>query len=72
MTGLPKKKQGSILKDENCNIIIDLKQKLIRWKEYIQQLFYDNTLQENHVPEEESGPKITKEEVIKATYPQNC
>ncbi len=52
------------LKDNVGNILLDKKEKLIRWKEYIEQLFKGNRLE---MPEQElavNGEKIEIEEVM--------
>jgi hypothetical protein len=73
MTGRHKKRQATILKNDNNEIIMGTEDKLERWKEYIQTLFDDDRpcsppSTDNRI--NEKGPEITKEEVIHAVKPQ--
>ncbi|KAH1013129.1 hypothetical protein HUJ05_012166 [Dendroctonus ponderosae] len=53
------------LRDQQGNIVVDIKEKLKIWQQYVEDLFED----EKHTPcfdnlQEETGPRITEEEVI--------
>lgn len=39
LTGMAKHKQPRVIKDKNGTLIIDIKQQLLRWSEYIKDLF---------------------------------
>lgn len=73
MTGRHRKRQETVLRDNNNEIILGKENKLARWKEYIQALFDD---ERPYVPPSadnqinEKGPEITKEEVIHAIKSQ--
>ncbi|XP_030747109.1 uncharacterized protein LOC115875737 [Sitophilus oryzae] len=67
LAGLQKKRQPSILTDQNGKIIMEMEEKLRTWKNYIIELFDDERDINRLVTEQEnSGPEITKEEVIHA------
>lgn len=68
LAGTNKTKKGNVLLDKNGKIIPDTKGRLERWKEYIQELFDDERQEDliNEDTDEESGPDITKEEVLYA------
>ena len=42
MTGKQRSQTSGILKDAAGNILLDTKEKLTQWREYIEQLFEDN------------------------------
>lgn len=57
---------NSGLADREGNIILDIDQKLIRWKEYVTELFTDERNVEHEVTNAVTGPSITTEEVERA------
>lgn len=65
LAGMNKRNTSNILLDKEGNIIMETEQKLERWKEYIEELFYDQRM-ENTPSEHQDGdvgPEITKCEV---------
>lgn len=66
LTGIRKNTTLNILKYDDGRIITDMKEKLLQWTNYIQNLFKD----ERAVPSldfaEDTGPTILREEVIYA------
>lgn len=65
LAGVVKRKYPNILLDKEGKIIIETGQKLRRWKEYIEELFYDQR-QENTAADWRVGdiaPEVTKSEV---------
>ncbi|XP_072399046.1 uncharacterized protein [Diabrotica undecimpunctata] len=65
MTNTLRKKKDALLKDANGKIIIEIKEKLKKWKTYITDLFEDNR-QEPEEIDSETGPEIIIEEIEQA------
>ncbi|KAI5734561.1 hypothetical protein M8J77_007970 [Diaphorina citri] len=63
VTGTHKKKQIGILKNNNGDIITNAEDKIKHWTEYIKELFHDNRPPLDLTPSEESGQRISKEEI---------
>lgn len=63
MTGRIKIRQPDVLVDKNGDLIVDLNQKLLRWTEYIAELFSDNRIDLSDQDMECTGPEILKEEI---------
>ncbi|KAI5746142.1 hypothetical protein M8J77_000312 [Diaphorina citri] len=63
VTGTHKKKQIGILKNNNGDSITNAEDKIKHWTEYIKELFHDNRPPLDLTPSEESGQRISKEEI---------
>lgn len=73
MANCNKKRPTAILRDKNNDIVLGINNKLRRWKEYVEELFNDsrpNTPPEADEDINESGPEITKGEIIHAIKTQ--
>lgn len=66
IVGLKPKKHNTNIKDKDGQLILEIEDKLIRWKEYIQDLFEDQRKDEHKAQEKISGPPITINEIEKA------
>lgn len=60
------RQMGNNIRDENGDLIFETKQRLERWKQYVEQLFQDDRPMEHGITEALSGPSITTEEVENA------
>lgn len=67
LAGIQKRKHPNLLCNANGEIITDLQQKLMTWKNYVEELF-DDERQEHNIDsiQGDEGPEITKEEILYA------
>lgn len=68
LAGTARKNNPTKLYDNNGDIIVEIEQKLIKWKEFVEDLFHDDRPNEYDVLLEyhETGPSITFDEVNNA------
>lgn len=59
------RKVGKLL-EENGDVILNIESKLMRWKNYIEELYADERNEEHEVRNALNGPSITKEESQRA------
>lgn len=66
MTGIGNNRTSNILKDDQGNVISEVKEKLSQWTNYIRQLFNDDRGELLLQKTEDTGPPILRQEVIYA------
>lgn len=66
MAGICRYKGTNSLNDDNGNIIFDVKEKLTRWKQYVEELFNDERPINHGVIDASTGPPIMKREIERA------
>ena len=66
ITGKKRAYRGEIIKSRDGNLLTDGDEVVLRWKEYVQELFDDNRGDAPEVRGDMEGPRILLEEVRQA------